>query len=214
MRKRRASLKKVELSFTDTEYNALLRYCATNYFDPGAYIFISRMIILNELISANLLTQDDVSKGAFGLYDKPAEDKPAFAPKPYASGAPRPDGSKDRPKKVNGNDLKIPQEYRGEKPTDTYKVLKWLLNTMVEEGRFHKFTASDVGAGVRMTEKQAYSAMNALSGQKVTWLVRDEKVDAGGKMYWSFTEVARAWFGKHNAELEEAGIFDKVEEPA
>jgi hypothetical protein len=196
-------MKVVELIFTDEEFNALLRLSTQTVFDPAMYKAIARKIILEELILNSLLTQEAVMKGAFALHLTPEpfqeEIKKEIAPKLNRVA-----------KNVVGGQLKVPAKVRNGKESQSYAVLKHLLNNMVDSGRFYQFTSGDVADGMGMDEKAAYSALNNLATATVPWLYRG-KSDDSGRVSWSFTQKAKDWLAKNGNKLFEAGIWEGSE---
>lgn len=193
-------MKVVELVFTDEEFNALLRFSTQSVFDPAMYKAIARKIILEELILNNLITHEDAMKGAFTLHLPPESIQEAIKKEI----APRLSRSA---KNVVGGQLKVPAKVRGGKESQSYAVLKYLLNNMVDSGRFYQFTSGDVADGMGMDEKAAYSALNNLATATVPWLDRG-KSDDSGRVSWSFTQKAKDWLAKNGNKLFEAGIWE------
>lgn len=196
-------MKVVELIFTDEEFNALLRFSTQAVFDPAMYKAIARKIILEELILNNLITNEDALKGALTLHLSPEPIREAIKKEI----APRLNGVA---KNVVGGQLKVPAKVRGGKESQSYAVLKHLLNNMVDSGRFYQFTSGDVAAGMGMDEKAAYSALNNLATATVPWLDRG-KSDDSGRVSWSFTQKAKDWLAKNGNKLFEAGIWEGSE---
>lgn len=194
-------MKVVELIFTDEEFNALLRLSTQTVFDPAMYKAIARKIILEELILNSLLTQECVMKGALTLHLTPEPNDEAQKVRELAKKI------NGVAKNVVGGQLKVPAKVRGGKESQSYAVLKHLLNNMVDSGRFYQFTSGDVAAGMGMDEKAAYSALNNLATATVPWLDRG-KSDDSGRVSWSFTQKAKDWLAKNGNKLFEAGIWE------
>lgn len=194
-------MKVVELVFTDEEFNALLRFSTQAVFDPAMYKAIARKIILEELILNSLLTQECVMKGAFTLHLTPEPNDEAQKVREIAKKI------NGVAKNVVGGQLKVPAKVRNGKESQSFAVLKYLLNNMVDSGRFYQFTSGDVADGMGMDEKAAYSALNNLATATVPWLDRG-KSDDSGRVSWSFTQKAKDWLAKNGNKLFEAGIWE------
>lgn len=202
-------MKQIVIGFTDQEYDALLQYCAHHYFSADIADKIIRMLTINELVAGNFISQEDVTAGArLAVRGEPVQEKVGaviVVDKP----APPPIDKKAKAKKTAK--FRIPNEEYNGVTTSSYTAFKWLLNTMVDTGRFHSFTVSDVAIGCRMKSGEADRAIRQLATSATPWLT-EVKPDNGGPKRYGFTEAAKQYISKNNADLLEAGIFDEIKE--